>query len=101
MTTVYTPDDAMNDFLYIEAVLGDKERPEGGTTDLVCNRLEDYLMSLKVPESVPADRWCIGCLNHYDVAGADECLSADAPDIDEAKRSQGECPWFVPMVVQS
>ena len=93
MTTEYTPDDVLNDFMLIEAVLGDKERPEGGRVDLACNRLEEYLTGLlNTAKAVPPA--CGYCFNF---SPADErCLSAEAPHRDPCKNfGVNGCPWFV------
>lgn len=44
----YDVDAALNDYYLLEAVIGDKERPEGGRVDQACSRLEDWLLGNKV-----------------------------------------------------
>ncbi len=92
--TDYTPDHALDDFLLLEAVLGDKERPDGGRVDLACNRLEDYLMSLPVSKAVPAVPACADCIFLY--RRDNTCANAETEDQDKPKAVPSECELRIP-----
>ncbi|MEZ5537614.1 MAG: hypothetical protein R3F02_18595 [Thiolinea sp.] len=89
-----TVDDALDDFLLVEALIGDKERPEGGSVDLALNRLEDFLMGLKQPEPEPLIPACSDCIFMY---GRDQtCANAEIDDQDKPKSEPAVCGLRVP-----